>query len=276
MSKNKTNAKSAETLSSSFEKTLKEELIGILNSQKIPYRSVRIIRDDGLDTILGIKWDEKDNFRIAYTRFIFKLEPEEIKSLLKHEISHFLSIGTTKIHTIRAAEEYVKYVMIFREFLAHKEFIKRFGIDKGLTSFHRRNIKYFEVLIKKAKSIKKVSSLKDHQQLLYFFFSILYDAIYFFVMKDNSFKTWCRKRRLSALYQVYEWIYEDMEYFYGLDMGQVDKERLVQLAAIFPISIDMVSLFQKNHIKVMKELFETYDPQVHNVAEKWVKRLSES
>jgi hypothetical protein len=238
-----------------------------------------------MKTVLGIKWDERNNFKLAYTRLIQKLKYQEVKSILKHEICHFLSIGTTKIHTIRAAKEYVKYVMIFREYLAHVEFIKRFGFDKWLTSFHRKNLKYYEVILKKARSVKKLSSVEDHQRLLSFFFSILYDAIYFFVINDDSFEDWCQRRALSNLHQVYQWIYEDMKYFKELKISQEEKEKLVQEAAIFPISLDLIALFQENRVKTIKELFDhatnfsamlSYNPHVRNIAERWIQRFATS
>ena len=265
------------------EKMLKDELIAVLNSQKIAYNSVKVFRDDNLYAVLGIKWDDENNFSLAYIEFVNDLKPEEVKSLLKHEICHFLSIRTTKIRTIRVAEEYVKYAMIFREFLAHKEFRKRFGIDEGLASFHRGNLKHYDVLVKQARLIRQISRVEDYQRLLYFFLSILYDAIYFYVMKDDWFRRWCQRRNLSALHRVYEWIYEDMAYFSGLTLGQEQKEKLVQKAAIFPISLNLVSILQNNRIDVIEELFKqgtdfdemlNSEPEMQHIAEKWIQRLT--
>jgi len=257
------------------ENWLKKNFVDVLNDLDISYGKITISRKQNLDAIIAVKWYENGRIKLQYREMLEEYSSNEIKALLKHEACHILTLPSSKLvmKSTYKGKAFFKYVMVYREFIAHQEFLKRFGIDENLTFYHKRHFKMYDLLVEESRKIWVSKKYHKYPEILDAVFGIMYDSIYFFVMGGDSFYKWCREKRLEKFNLFLKWVSEDMKYFYNLTGREEQKVDLIQAAAIFPISIDVGNLLTNDVIIMMKKVFDRHDPRLRDLANKWIDRV---
>ncbi|MDI6903621.1 MAG: hypothetical protein QMC77_07800 [Methanocellales archaeon] len=68
---------------------------------------------------------------------------------------------------------------------------------------------------------------------------------------------------------------EDFEHFAGSEHSSLEIERLLQQTVVFPLSIDVGSLFVNDRMVMIREIFDSHHPDVEDLAPKWERRVEE-
>jgi hypothetical protein len=255
-------------------KSLRKELAKLLKTLDVPYRSIEVRRNPGIDMIIGLNWDEEGNMLLQYRDLIKDYSLGEIRSVLKHEVCHYLSLPASRMvsKTGKITNE-VKYALVYREYLAHREFKERFGDEEGLRSYHVKHFPMYDQMVEGARKILSLKKFGEYPVVVNVAFAFMYDAMYFYVMDGGEFRDWCRKNNLKSLDLFLTWVREDMEYFYMLDLAQEDKENLVQDAVVFPLSLDFGSMFMDDRIVVHKSIADDRWKGKGELEERWKMRV---
>lgn len=200
------------------EKVLKSEFESILAGLRIR-RVVNVIVDHDLHTLVGVSFDSV-SVTLKYNALFENTctTDAELRLYMEHEACHVLTLPDSTISTscfsnpvIQSA--CVEYVDIFREFLAHKEFARRFAAD--VDGFLKLEAKQFqpEKYLQDLKASVADASIRNKMPLALFpgLLSIFYDATYFYVVQATIFHEWCKLQELEPLYQLFQYLMEDFE-----------------------------------------------------------------
>lgn len=242
-------------------KFLQKELTNLLYEVDIPFKSVQVRRNPDIDMIIGVNWSEGREILLQYHDTIKDFSMKEIRAVLKHEACHYLSLPISKMTSYKDMESYnVKYALVFREYLAHKEFKNRFGFDENLKSYHVKLFKTYDTLVEGSRKIIKAGKWDMFSTVLDSVFGMLYSSMFFYVFEDDAFKAWCEENDLSNLHVLFSWIYEDMKYFDEMVIRPEDREQLIQKVAALPVSMDYSRLLMNNaltlHGRVLNKSYE--------------------
>lgn len=249
--------------------TLRDELVSILKENSVPFRSVSAVKEETLDRILGIKWDGNGKIILEYCDLLEDYTDREVKAVLRHEACHYISLPTSWMIFYRGKNSLnAKYAMVFREYLAHKEFKNRFGFDEDLKSYQKKLFnQYFSYLLKGGRYIIKHTGDARLEVIITSVFAMVYTAIYYFVFDYITLKRWCQINDASNLYVFFSWIYDDMRYFDEMTASSEEKEHLIQKAADLVLSMDYCSLVMNNELRFNGKILEE-----KNVPEEFLRR----
>jgi hypothetical protein len=162
--------------------------------------------------MIGTSWDQDTitlRYRKAHLNDIDSLEV--LRVVLKHEVCHVLSIPSSKLQLSSSLPAQVAYVDLYREYLAHREFLRRFKNDKELFLAHeKRAFKPDKAFSGLNAALKNCTGIMPFLITFEGLFRVYYDAIYFYLVGDLIFQKYCEVRKAESVYQLGGLIMEDM------------------------------------------------------------------
>jgi len=236
--------------------------------------------------------DEQRNITLRYNPISLRTVPEEqIDALLLHEAFHVTTLSDSLIRVPDTGNEMTifiaDYITNYQEYLAHVEFVRRFKQDTrydNLRQFHISLFKNYETIVKSLKTILNVTRTKglpvNQFLILQQLHGIVYDALFFYVAKDDSFLKWCNEREINGLYVFVGWLYEDFEYIRNLDLTHEKTEQKVMISGTLSMSVNPIKLMILGQIEfadATKRLHEEMSErgQDRDLVELWeTRRLS--
>ena len=207
-------------------------------------------------TVVEVWIDEKRNLVLKYHQLSMRtLTEKAIDGLLLHEACHVITLPNTLVHVPdMRSEEMVRFlgnsITNYDEYLANLEFVKRFKNDlryEGLVEQQINLRANFETIAKTfivlGNMMRETGKSPDQFWALEQLGAIVYDATFFFIANDASFKNWCRDHSLTELGVFVSWIYEDFEHIRSLNLPHKETRDKVMVSATLSMSVDPIALF---------------------------------
>ena len=253
-----------------------------LEEVEAEYNSINItpIREPGFIEIYFE--DKKKDLMLKYNIDMLKtLSVEEIEVLLLHEAYHVLTLPSTLIKIPDSGERaqqqlLVDYLEAFDEYICHLEFVNRFNKDERFNTFvqyQKSNFQNFDDIIQSL----RITRASNPWKVFHFIYSIIYDAIFFLITKDDSFNYWCIENNMGALYTFSEWVYDDFKYIRNKGFSYDEERDYVIQSSVLSWSVNSLEILHNNRIifantteKLHKGLIER--GQVVKLAKAWEQR----
>ena len=104
---------------------------------------VELVENKSLESRLSVLRDQKNIILNYNSKLMNYNNTSELEGELRHEICHLLTLPTMEIPSYNIQNDYVhraftEYHDLFREFIAEREFIKRFRDDKTYLNFKKK------------------------------------------------------------------------------------------------------------------------------------------
>jgi len=218
----------------------------------------KVVKEVNMQSLLSVKVDSKGiavlNYHPKSIRIFINFD--ELRSAVRHEICHILTLPTHEVPTLMSLgaagmSAHLAYIDIFREYLAEVEYHKRIPDNKPYLVFKKRIFDPNKMISVAYKDIKKRRPEDGPFILFDAIFRIFYDAIYFHVKGDCSFREWCEMQNRHALYEFFNIVMNDMEFIQLKQIDYLQKMELVSTSFDFAFNIDLDRLMIDNKLSLM-------------------------
>ncbi|MHB2036523.1 MAG: hypothetical protein ACYCPW_07250 [Nitrososphaerales archaeon] len=213
------------------------------------------------------------------------IAPSDLTELLKHEACHVLTLETTEIAIKETDLEMMNYLFqhskSYDEFLAHREFVKRWPNESAFLRFKTRELNDYAIILNSLRKTLQDGGVPNYHPYSFQALSEIYqDAVYFQLADPQKMRDWCRECNATAVYEFFEFWFEDYQYIAG---GSFDREttmNLAQLSAVLSMSVNVDSLLNKNLILFQAGSDGLYQrfwnkmtkPRERTLIQKWIDR----
>lgn len=244
-----------------------EEMSLAINSLKIGMKRARIQAE--------VLFDEKRNVELNYNDDYFRtLSVDEIRPTLSHEACHIATLPHSGVTVVGSTDfvqsMQVSFIELYDEFLAHKEFARRFRGTETFGLYDKLKDKDFNnytIILKSARA-----GLMDPAIAL---FTTLNDAIYFPVIEDTRFLKWCQSNGLVKASKFLDWLFDDFRFIEGLNLERTDTMRTVVHEGVLSLGVDPRTLLIQDKIVFASSAPEAesmVETKNKDLAERWRKR----
>jgi hypothetical protein len=272
---------SEEQIRSKFESSLRE-----VGAQ---YRSLKLDATQEPEFI-EVFIDEQRNLILKYSPLSLRtLTEESIDALLLHEACHVSTLPNSilSVPDIGGDESVsfmANYLTNYDEYLAHVEFVNRFREDPRYEGLRQQQIslfRNFEIIVNSVKAMldafQRMEQRMRQFKILEHLNGIAYDALFFYVARDDSFLNWCKRNNIEGLHTFIGWIFQDFEHIRSLNLPRKETQNKVIPSGILSMSVNpfkVLILGQIEFAKTTRALHEEMmqKGQDRDLVELWEKR----
>ena len=215
-----------------------------------------------------VVFDAKRNVELNYDDNYFRtLSEGEIKATLSHEACHIATVPDSNVvvvsntQTVDPSDPFqsmqISFIELYDEFLAHKEFARRFRGTDTFSLYDRikdRDFDNYSIILKSARA-----GLADATNAIIL---ILNDAVYFPVIDDSRFLRWCKDSGLLSLSLLLDWLVDDFRFIKSLSLDRMETMRAVVQEGILSIGVDAAIMLAQDRIA-----FVSSAPEVEHLTE---------
>ncbi len=228
----------------------------ILNEMELPISSLKI----GLKTRVQaeVEFDENRNVELFYDDNYFRtLDEGEIKATLSHEACHIATLPDSRVVVVANTSSYqsndpfqsmqVSFIEFYDEFLAHKEFARRFRGSETFALYDQikdRDFQNYNSILKAARL-----GLMDATNAI---ITILNDAVYFPVIGDSRFQKWCEDSGLLSASAFLDWLLEDFRFIAGLNLDRMRTMSTVVQEGVLTLGVDVQMMLAEDAIAFLE------------------------
>lgn len=222
-----------------------------------------------------IVFDEQRNVELNYDDDYFcTLTEDEIRAMLSHEACHIATLPHSGVLVVAASDSVqsmqISFIELYDEFLAHKEFARRFRGSKTFDTYDKLkdgDFYNYGMILKVART-----GVIDPAKAL---FLILNDAVYFPVIGDSRFLTWCKDNKLERVSRFLDWLVDDFRFIDSLNLDRTNTMETILQEGGLSLGVHPVTLLMHDRI-----MFADSAPQAEqmvstknkDLAERWRKR----
>jgi len=195
--------------------------------------------------------DEERNLILKYSPLSLRtLAEERIDAILLHEACHVTTLPNSILSVPEVGGDesvsfMANYLTNYDEYLAHVEFVNRFRQDRRYEELRQQQIslfRNFEIIINSLKVTVDAFRRTGQFKILEHLNGIAYDALFFYVAKDDSFLAWCKEHDLDGLHIFIGWIFEDFEHIKSLGLPHKETQNKVIPSGILSMSVNPFKL----------------------------------
>jgi hypothetical protein len=191
-----------------------------------------------------VTFDVDRNVTLNYNNYFFNtLTEDQIKAILSHESCHIATLPDSSLLAPSPDSLQANFIEIYDEYLAHKEFARRFKDStrfQAYADYKTRDFSSYENIVEGIHA----QALDPARALL----AILNDAIYFPVVGDGRFLEWCRKNKLSDLARFLNWIVQDFKFIEDLKLDRVKTMETLLIEGALSFGVNGMVLLKDNRI----------------------------
>jgi hypothetical protein len=151
----------------------------------------------------------------------------------------------------------ISFIELYDEFLAHKEFARRFRGTETFSLYDRikdRDFNNYTIILKSARA-----GLMDATNAI---ITILNDAVYFPVIDDARFLKWCQGNGLLSGSLFLDWLIDDYKFIEGLNLDRADTMRTIVQEGILSLGVDARIMLAQDRV-----VFASSAPEAENMME---------
>jgi hypothetical protein len=220
--------------------------------------------------------------KLSYNNILVdSLSSAEVTACLRHEACHVFTLVTTDISVPQTKQEMmnflVQHTQSYDEYMAHREFIKRWPDDTAFGKLREKEIANHENRLSTLREILRRQEIPKYHPYYYEQLSdVFQDSVYIRLSNPSKMKKWCP----SAVHEFFEFWLEDSEYIHG---GSFDREKIMemaQLSATLSMSVDADKMLNQNVIAFnpgsdkLHELYLNGYLALGGLIQKWIDRES--
>jgi hypothetical protein len=228
-----------------------------------------------------VLFDEKRNVELNYDDDYFRtLSQDEISATLSHEACHIATLPHSGVivvgntDSVQLSDPFqsmqISFIELYDEFLAHKEFARRFRGTDTFSLYDKikdRDFNNYTIILKSARS-----GLMDAANAI---ITILNDAVYFPVVGDSRFLKWCQSNGLAKASGFLDWLLDDFRFIEGLNLDRAETMRTVVQEGILSLGVEASILLTQNRIAFASSAPEAesmLSQKNKDLAERWRER----
>jgi len=232
---------------------LREKFIQALNELKAEYSSLKLSQTDEPLLFEVVFEDEKKDLILKFNELVLNtLSDNEIEVMLLHEGFHVITLTSTyqMIPDVGLKEqEYLvmEYLQAYDEYRAHIEFVNKYKEDnrfEAFIQFQKSRFSNFEIILSKHKIFRETNSWKLFHEL----YSIYYDSVFFLIINDDSFNNWCIENNVKAIYQFFNWIYQDFNYIKNIGLTYKEEREWIIQSGVLSWSVNPFEIIYNNRL----------------------------
>jgi len=243
------------------EKEIRSKFEKSLADVATTYNSLKLEPTQNPQTI-EVTIGNQRNLSLQYnSHFLKTLTEDDINAILLHEACHVATLPNSQLSVpdtgnIDQTRFMVDYLESYDEYLAHVFLMSKFKQDKrfeGVKSLQIDLFKDIETMINSNRTLYYAGDRKGLQinpfMILRSLHSIAYDALFFYITKDDSFLKWCNENNLEALYIFINWIFEDFEHLRNLGLTLKKTHDKLITSGVLSWSVNPIKLIVMNQIE---------------------------
>jgi hypothetical protein len=228
-----------------------------------------------------VLFDEKRNVELNYDDDYFRtLSEDEIRATLSHEACHIATLPHSEVivvgntGSVRLSDPFqsmqISFIELYDEFLAHKEFARRFRGTDTFSLYDKikdRDFNNYTIILKSART-----GLMDAANAI---LTILNDAVYFPVIGDSRFLKWCQSNGLAKASGFLDWLLDDFRFIEGLNLDRAETMRTVVQEGVLSLGVEPSILLTQNRIAFASSAPEAesmLSQKNKDLAERWRER----
>lgn len=238
----------------------------ILKEMDLPINSLKIGVKSRVQA--EVVFDEQRNVELNYDDDYFRtLSENEIKATLSHEACHIATLPHSKViimantSSLQLSDPFqsmqMSFIELYDEFLAHKEFARRFRGTETFSLYDKikdRDFENYGMILKSARA-----GLMDAANAI---ITILNDAVYFPIIGDSRFLKWCKNSRLLSASLLLDWLVEDFRFIEGLNLDRMETMRTVVQEGVLSLGVDARIMLAEDRV-----VFESSAPEAEKMME---------
>jgi hypothetical protein len=238
----------------------------ILKEMGLPISSLKIGLKGRVQA--EVVFDEERNVELNYDDNYFRtLSEDEIKATLSHEACHIATLPHSKViimantRSLQLSDPFqsmqMSFIELYDEFLAHKEFARRFRGTDTFSLYDKikdRDFDNYGIILKSARA-----GLMDAANAI---ITILNDAVYFSVIGDSRFLKWCKNNGLQSASLFLDWLVDDFRFIEGLNLDRDETMRTVVQEGVLSLGVDAAIMLSQDRV-----VFLSSAPEAENMME---------
>ena len=201
-----------------------------------------------------VLFDEKRNVELNYDdNYLRTLSVDEIKATLSHEACHIATLPHSEVivlsntNSVQLSDPFqsmqISFIELYDEFLAHKEFARRFRGTETFSLYDKikdRDFDNYTIILRSTRA-----GLMDPANAI---ITILNDAVYFPVVGDSRFLKWCKNNGLLSGSMFLDWLVEDFRFIEGLNLDRAETMRTVVQEGVLSLGVEASILLTQDRI----------------------------
>ena len=237
-----------------------EEMGLAVSSLKVEMKRARIQAE--------VLFDEKRNVELNYDDdYLRTLSQDEIKATLSHEACHIATLPHSKVIVVANTDSVqlsdpfqsmqISFIELYDEFLAHKEFARRFRGTNTFSLYDKiknRDFNNYTIILNSARA-----GLMDAANAI---ITILNDAVYFPMIGDSRFLQWCKNSGLLSASLFLDWLVEDFRFIEGLNLDRAETMRTVVQEGVLSLGVDAAIMLTQDRM-----VFASSAPEAESMME---------
>lgn len=228
-----------------------------------------------------VVFDGQRNVELNYDDNYFRtLSEGEIRATLSHEACHIATVPDSNViimantASVQLSDPFqsmqIAFIELYDEFLAHKEFARRFRGTDMFSLYDKikdKDFNNYTIILKSARA-----GLMDPANAI---LTILNDAVYFPIIGDSRFLKWCQSNRLLSGSLFLEWLVDDYRFIEGLRLNRAETMRTVVQEGVLSLGVDAPIMLAQDRIVFVSSAPEAesiMETKNRDLAGRWRKR----
>lgn len=224
---------------------------------------VAVARDHHCRSLVTIDRNDRGVDLVYHPRFLGLMGTiSDLQLSLKHELCHLHTSPTSRIPVPSSLEgftlvAFLEYADLFREYLAEREYARRFGVDRAYLSLRRKTFQPGRILSDVRAGLKKHGGSTDTVFLAYAdLFRTFHEAICFHVLGDVTFQEWCAVRNRRSLYRYFLYVMDDMNRIAQKGVAYMEKLDLASDSFKCAVNVNLQALLDNETLSVVMPVDE--------------------
>ena len=256
----------------------------ILNRAGVVSKGLTVKASGAVEGIFDISITRSGDVSLTLNeKLVDYIAPTDLTEYLKHEACYLFTLDSTEMTVAETQQEMMDYLIqhtkSYDEFLAHREFAKRWPNDSAFLGLKTRELDNYAIILCSLRKSVQERRFPNLQYIFQTLSEVYQDAVYFRLIDPRKMMDCCRECDATAVYEFFEFWFEDCQYIAG---GSFDRETtmvLAQLSAVLSMSVDVDSLLNRNLVLFKVDLGARYKPFLNEMKphertliQKWIDR----
>ncbi len=190
---------------------------------------------------------------LTYNPYIISCQNKEsLLACLKHEVCHVLTIPMSNVPVPDTRPEMMEFLAnqtsCYDEYLAHREYLKRWPKDSDFRRYKEREFDNFTVILLSLRRSMREGIMPNPLSPFNILSVIFQDAVYFTLVDEEKLRDWAGKYQAAALLEFFGFWFTDFTKTFNWSLERDRTLKMVQLSAALSISVSLHDLVNQNTV----------------------------
>ncbi len=180
---------------------------------------------------------------LTYNPYIVSCQSKNtLLACLRHEACHILTIPMSNVPVPQTSPEMMEFlanqVSGYDEYLAHREFLKRWPNDQVFLTYKRGELANFSLILFMLRKRMQEGTLPNLLSPFNTLSAIFQDAVYFRIIDDGSLREWGGRQNANVILDFFEFWFSDFVRIFDMSTNRDRTIDLVQSSGALSLSVD--------------------------------------